>query len=176
MNYKQVVSVFVFLAVALTGCFSQQEPRFSATATPSNSVQLTKIPLTENTGLAHYHGPNPYRSSPSFDVAYDPSVWEFIEKDGSGVEPKLIHRNIPKCTVWLGAGPVGDQPLSTTKIAEYEWTISRVQPNIVDYSTPLDDIFFIFGLILPDTYTETVRSPCQQSMEDVLQTFKVVRD
>jgi hypothetical protein len=176
MNYKQVVSVFVFLAVTLTGCFSQQEATFSATATLSNSVQLTKVPLTANNGLAHYRGPNPYRSSPSFDVAYDPSVWKFIEKDGSGMEPKLIHRNISQCVVWLGAGPVGAQLITTTKIAGYEWAISRVQPNIVDYSTPLDDIFFIFGLILPDKYTETVKSPCQQSMEDVLQTFKVVSD
>jgi hypothetical protein len=174
MNYKQAVSGFVLVVAVLTGCFSQREVAFLATATPSSSVQWTKNPLTANNRLIHYRGPNPYRSSPSFDIAYDPSVWEFIEKDGSGVEPKLIHRSIPKCTVWLSAGPVGDQPLSTTKIAGYEWTISRVQPNIVDYSTPLDDIFLIFGLILPDKYTENVKSPCQQSMEDVLQTFKVV--
>lgn len=174
MNYKQVMSAIMLFAIILTGCSNPGEVAFSPTTTPSNSIQLTKIPPTENHELAHYHGPNPYRSSPSFEITYDPSVWEFIEKDGSGMEPKLIHRSISGCTVRLSAGPVGDERLSTTKIADYEWTVSRVQPNILNYSTPLDDIAFIFGLILPDNYTGTVKSPCEQSLEDVLQTFRVM--
>ena len=42
------------------------------------------------------------------------------------------------------------------------------------YSTPLDDIAFIFGLTLPEPYASAEKSPCQQALEDVLQTFQVV--
>ena len=42
------------------------------------------------------------------------------------------------------------------------------------YSTLLDDIAFIFGLTLPEPYASTEKSPCQQALEDVLQTFQVV--
>jgi hypothetical protein len=124
--------------------------------------------------LVRYQGPNPYRSSPAFSVDYDPSVWEFVEKDGSGREPKLNHRSIPQCSVWLRAGPMGAQPVSTAQIAGYDWTIFLVQPDIMMYSIPWDDISFIFGLILPEPYAPDVKSPCQQALEDVMQTFQVV--
>jgi hypothetical protein len=86
-------------------------------------------------------------------------VWEFVEKDGSGREPKLNHRGIPQCSVWLRAGPMGAQPVSTAQIAGYDWTIFLVQPDIMMYSIPWDDISFIFGLILPEPYApEKVRA------------------
>jgi hypothetical protein len=70
--------------------------------------------------------------------------------------------------------PDGRAALSTAQIAGYEWTIFLVQPDIVMYSIPWDDISFIFGLILPEPYVQDVKSPCQQALEDVMQTFQVV--
>lgn len=135
---------------------------------------LPKPAMTTPGDLVRYQGPNPYRSSPAFSVDYDPSVWEFVEKDGSGREPELNHRGNPQCSVWLQAGPMGAQPISTARIAEYDWTIFQVQPDIIMYSMPWDDISFIFGLILPEPYAPDVKSPCQQALEDVMQTFQVV--
>jgi hypothetical protein len=136
---------------------------------------LLAQPVTTAPGdLVRYQGPNAYRSSPEFSVDYDPSVWEFVEKDGSGREPRLDHRNIPQCSVWLKAGPMGAQPVSTAQLAGYDWTIFLVQLDIVMYSSPWDDISFIFGLMLPEPYTLEVKSPCQQALEDVMQTFQVV--
>jgi hypothetical protein len=37
-----------------------------------------------------------------------------------------------------------------------------------------DVLSFIFGLILPEPYAPEVKSPCQQALEDVMQTFQVV--
>ena len=136
----------------------------------------SKPAMNTSGGLVRYQGPNPYRSTPAFSVDYDPSIWEFVEKDGSGREPRLDHRNIAQCSVWLTAGPMGAQPVATAQLAGYDWTIFQVQPDIIMYSIPWEDISFIFGLILPESYTPDVKSPCQQALEDVMQTFQIVTD
>jgi hypothetical protein len=137
---------------------------------------LSKADQTTSSEPVRYQGPNPYRASPAFSVDYDPSVWEFVEQDGSGREPRLDHRGIAQCSVWLGAGPVGAEPVSTINLAGYEWTVSRVQQEILMYATPMDDIAFIFGLFLPEPYATDVTSPCQQALEAVMQTFQIVTD
>jgi hypothetical protein len=137
---------------------------------------LSKPAVSTSSGLVRYQGSNAYRSTPALSVDYDPVIWEFVEKDGSGREPRLDHRSIPQCSVWLKAGPMGAQPVATAQLAGYEWTIFQVQPDILMYSIPWDDISFIFGLILPEPYTPDVKSHCQLALEDVMQTFQVVTD
>ena len=149
----------------------------STTFTWPSEPTITPEPVTTAPGsLVRYQGPNPYRSTPAFSVDYDSSIWEFVEKDGSGREPRLDHRNIAQCSVWLTAGPMGAQPIATAQLAGYDWTIFQVQPDIIMYSIPWEDISFIFGLILPESYTPDVKSPCQQALEDVMQTFQIVTD
>ena len=107
---------------------------------PSQPSATPNPALPAPISLARYQGPNPYRSSPQFRVDYDPSIWEFVEKDGSGREPRLDHRNIAQCSVWLTAGPMGAQPVATAQLAGYDWTIFQVQPDIIMYSIPWEDI------------------------------------
>ena len=175
MNNTRFFLAFVFVAGVLSACTGQPTP-LSLTSTPVVSQQASAtIVSTISDGLTHYQGPNPYRSSPSFDVGYDPSVWEYVEDDGSGRQSQLMHRSLSGCSVWLRAGPVGAAAISTVSLAEYDWTISQIQPNILMYLTLTDDIAFIFGLILPDAYSVKTRSPCQQAAEEVIKTFKIVR-
>lgn len=150
---------------------------FTQIATGSYVAGLLSQPAAStSSGLVRYQGPNAYRSTPELSVDYDPVIWEFVEKDGSGREPRLDHRSIPQCSIWLKAGPMGAQPVATAQLAGYNWTILQVQPDILMYSIPWEDISFIFGLILPEPYTPDVKSPCQQALEDVMQTFQIVTD
>jgi hypothetical protein len=48
-----------------------------------------------------------------------------------------------------------------------------MQPKLLHYSTVQDYSSFIFGLTLPDPYTDSAKDPCQQAAEDVLKTFSV---
>ena len=178
-------SVFALFIVLIAACAPTQgavpaSPTLEVVAvltqTPSGAAAEPEPITPTSRKLIHYEGPNPYRSTPMFGIDYDPSVWEFIEQDGSGREPRLDHRSIAVCSVWLGAGPVGAEPVSTINLAGHEWTVSRVQPEILMYTTPIDDIAFIFGLFLPEPYATDVTSPCQQALEAVMQTFQVVAD
>ena len=125
-------------------------------------------------GVADYQGPNPYRATPAFDVAYDTAVWEYVEDDGSGRQSQLKHSSLPGCAVWLRAGPVGATRRAMTWLAEREWTISQVQSNIIQYSSAQGDITWIFGLLLPEAYSGRGNSNCQDAAEQVIDTFKVL--
>jgi hypothetical protein len=46
--------------------------------------------------------------------------------------------------------------------------------NILLYSAQQGDIAFIFGLMLPEAYSESAKSPCQAAAEGVIETFKEV--
>jgi dipeptidyl aminopeptidase/acylaminoacyl peptidase len=126
--------------------------------------------------FAHYRGPNPYRSTPSFDVQYDQAVWEYVEDGISGRRSQLVHRDLPGCVLWLQAGPVGARLVTTTTLADYEWKVSQVQSNVLHYSTSWSDIWFIFGLTLPGDYSEGTITPCQQAAEGVISTFSIVNE
>jgi hypothetical protein len=133
-------------------------------------------PAGEPTGetVAHYQGPNPYRATPLFDVAYDTAVWEYVEDDGSGRPSQLKHRSLPGCTIWLRAGPGDATQVATVWRAEREWTLSQVQSNIIQYSSPQGDIGWIFGVLLPEAWSGRGNSACQDAAEQVIDTFSVV--
>jgi hypothetical protein len=133
-------------------------------------------PAGEPTGetVAHYQGPNPYRATPRFDVAYDAAVWDYVQDDGSGRPSQLKHRSLPGCAIWLRAGPVGATEVATVWRAEREWTLSQVQSNIIQYSSPQGDIGWIFGVLLPDAWSGLGNSACQDAAEQVIDTFSVV--
>jgi hypothetical protein len=76
--------------------------------------------------------------------------------------------------MWLRASAIGTEAFSTVSLAGYEWTIFLVKPQPPMYSMPYEDMAFIFGLFLPDPYSEEVKSPCQQAAEDVFNTFEIV--
>jgi hypothetical protein len=124
--------------------------------------------------LVHCRGSYPYPTSPPFKVSYDPSIWEFVEDYGSSQNSQLIHRDIPGCFLLLRAGPLGAPLVSTTSLAGYEWEIFLTRPQLLMYSATYSDIAFIFGLFLPDPFSEEVKSPCQQAAEDVFNTFEIV--
>lgn len=131
-------------------------------------------PETAEGTVAHYQGPNSYRATPRFDVAYDTSVWEYVEDDGSGRQSQLKHRSDQGCTIWLRAGAVGTTEVATVWLAERAWTIGQVQPQVILYTAPEGDISWNFGVLLPQEYSGMGNSSCQDAAERVLDTFKIV--
>ncbi len=148
-----------------------------ATPAPAATVSAsagTAVPEPTASGLARYRGPNPYRATPAFEVAYDPALWQYVEDDGSARPSQLKHTSMPGCAIWLRAGPVGAKRVATVWRAEREWTLYQVQPNLIGYSSPQDDITWIFGVLLPETYSGQGNSNCQDAAEQVIDTFKVL--
>ena len=148
------------------------QPAVEAPATTSPAA--TSAVAATAAGVAHYQGPNPYRATPAFDVAYDAAVWEYVEDDGSGRQSQLKHSSLPGCAVWLRAGPVDATQMAMSWLAEREWTISQVQSNIIQYSSAQGDITWIFGVLLPEAYSGRGNSNCQDAAEQVIDTFKVL--
>ncbi len=150
------------------------EATVEATSPAATSTAATTPVASTVAGVAHYQGPNPYRATPAFDVAYDTAVWEYVADDGSGRQSQLKHRSLPGCAVWLRAGPVGATQMAMTWKAEREWTLSQVQSNIIQYSSAQGDITWIFGVLLPEAYSGRGNSNCQDAAEQVIDTFKVL--
>jgi hypothetical protein len=123
--------------------------------------------------VAHYQGPNPYRATPRFDVAYDTDAWEYVEDDGSGRQSQLKHRSLPGCTIWLRAGPVDATEAATVWLAERAWTLAQVQSNVILYAAPEGDIGWIFAVLLPEAYSGRGNSDCQDAAQQVIDTFTV---
>lgn len=160
-----------------------QPPAIEATAEP----QATPAPVATGSapagtaalepttsGLARYQGPDPYRATPAFEVAYDPALWQYVEDDGSGRQSQLKHTSMPGCAIWLRAGPVAATPAATVWLAERAWTIAQVQPDIIQYSASQGDTSWIFGVLLPETYSGRGNSNCQDAAEQVIDTFQVL--
>jgi hypothetical protein len=147
-------------------------PPAEETAAPGPPTTVTLDPT--GGAVTHYQGPNPYRATPRFDVAYDAAVWEYVEDDGSGRQSQLKHRSLPGCAVWLRAGPVGATEVATVWRAERAWIIAQVQSNIIQYSSAEGDINWIFGLLLPEAWSGLGNSACQDAAEQVIDTFAVV--
>ena len=147
-------------------------PAVPDVATTEATAEVTMEPAVET--VAHYQGPNPYRATPRFDIAYDTAVWEYVEDDGSGRLSQLKHRSDPGCTIWLRAGPVGATEVATVWLAERAWTLSQVQSHVILYSAPEGDIGWNFGVLLPEEYSGMGNSSCQDAAERVIDTFKVI--
>jgi hypothetical protein len=139
---------------------------FTVPVTPPASAMLDEP--------AHYQGPNPYRETPAFDVAYYPAIWEYVADDGSGRPSQLLHRDLPGCSIWLRAGPVDATPVASVWLAEREWTLAQVQPNMIQYTSPQGDIGWIFGVLLSETYSGQGNSNCQDAAEQVINTFQII--
>lgn len=155
-------------------------PEGSYTVTVNGVSAAFDLPVTPpvstptGDGLSHYQGPGPYASSPTFEIAYDPTVWDYVEDDGSGRQSQLLHQALPGCSLWLRAGPAGATAVANASLAGYEWTIGQVQPAILLYSVQQDDVAFIFGLMLPEAYSAGAMSQCQEAAEAVISSFAPV--
>ena len=152
-----------------------EPPATPAPAATASASAGTAVPEPTASGLARYQGPNPYRATPAFEVAYDPALWQYVEDDGSGRQSQLKHTSMPGCAVWLRAGPVGATQMAMVWLAEREWTLSQVQSNIIQYSAAQGDIGWIFGVLLPEAYSGRGNSNCQDAAEQVIDTFTVVK-
>lgn len=151
-----------------------ETPVWTATVTATVVVDTPVPSPTPSPVLEHYQGPNPYRSTPLFDVTYDASVWQFVADDGSGRHSQLKHRTIDGCSIWLRAGPVNASPLAEVYLAGRAWTIVLVQPNVIEYVSPEDDFAWIFGLIEPAPHSGRGNSECQDAAEQVIDTFMIL--
>ncbi len=196
--HRKYLSLFVLallMPMVIGGCLrppASSEPNVpvlpTATATPDGVAGVTPgVTVTEpveepatdaaeptEESVAHYQGPNSYRATPRFDVAYDTATWEYVEDDGSGRQSQLKHRSDPGCTVWLRAGAVGTTEVATVWLAERAWTIGQVQSHVILYTAPEGDISWNFGVLLPEAYSGMGNSSCQDAAERVIDTFKVV--
>ncbi len=194
-NYLPLFIVALLMPLALGGCVrppAPAEPNVpvlpTATATPDGvageiadvtadaTVEEPATVAAEPTeeGVTHYQGPNSYRATPRFDDAYDTTVWEYVDDDGSGRQSQLKHRSDPGCTIWLRAGAVGATEVATVWLAERAWTIAQVQSQVILYTAPEGDISWNFGLLLPEAYSGMGNSSCQDAAERVIDTFKIV--
>jgi len=140
--------------------------------------KLKQVILTFRFTNSHYMAANPnYPNSPAFRVGYSTSDWTLVPGDGLGRPDQLQHHDIEGCTLWLQAGPSEASPVSTVKPGGYEWKIFyQSHPRSLIYSTPWEDVAFIFRLMLPEPAPKEAKSPCQQAAEDVLMTFSVQDD
>jgi hypothetical protein len=150
------------------------DPAVQPTGEATVEAPATPAVAPTAAGVAHYQGPNPYRATPAFEVAYDAAVWEYVEDDGSGRQSQLKHRSLPGCAVWLRAGPVDATQMAMVWLAEREWTLSQVQSNIIQYSSAQGDITWIFGVLLPEAYSGRGNSNCQDAAEQVIDSFRVL--
>jgi hypothetical protein len=125
-------------------------------------------------GLVHYQGASPfYPDAQPFELAYSPSVWDYVPGDEPNHADHLRHHEMAHCSLWLGGGGSRATPVSTANLADHEWTISQVRPDFLDYSTRRDRGVLAFGLRLPERYKADVKGPCQELAEDVLGTIEV---
>jgi hypothetical protein len=160
------------VASATASAEATAEP--AATETSAASVVPPAATAASTPGPATYRGPNPYRATPAFEVTYDPAVWEYVADDGSGRPSQLKHRAIAGCAIWLRAGPVGAQKMADVWLADRAWSLNLVQPKVIQYVSPQDDIAWIFGVMLNEEWSGRGNSMCQDAAELVIGTFKVV--
>lgn len=151
---------------------AEMNAEMTAEETAASPAPVSPVPV--ETTMVHYQGPNSYRATPRFDVAYDTAVWEYVEEDGSGRQSQLKHRSDPGCTIWLRAGAVGAVEVATVWLAERAWAIAQVQSQVILYTAPEGDISWNFGLLLPEAYSGMGNSSCQDAAERVIDTFKIV--
>ncbi len=149
-------------------------PAATATVTTTGTIETTAVPLTPSPALQYYRGPNPYRATPLFEVAYDPSRWQYVEDDGTGRPSQLKHREMDGCAIWLRAGPVDAKQVGTVWLAERAWSVAQVQPKVIEYVSPQEDFAWIFGVLLSEEFTGRANSNCQDAAEQVIGTFRVV--
>jgi len=152
-----------------------------ATVTQTTSPLVITVPMTTSVALTptlqtllHYQGSNPYREHPRFDLAYDPLHWSLVNDEGTGLGIRLVNNSIDDCYLRLQAGPIGAQSLAPVLLAGREWTISQIQPKIVQYFFRIEDIGFILGLVLPEEYSPTIKGICQTQAEEVIDTFQII--
>jgi hypothetical protein len=135
----------------------------------------TAITLTSETPLlVDYQGSNPYRKNPRFDLAYNPLIWSIVGDEGTNLGNRLLHNTIENCYLRLEAGPMGAPYVASTSLAGRDWTILQIQPQILQYFFTIDDISFIFNLVLPEEYSPTIKSVCQAQAEEVINTFRIL--
>lgn len=195
-KYLPPFAVVLGILIAVGGCVRPPAPAEvntavlpTVTAVPSAEVVETPVetpvempteaaaavtPEAAEETMAHYQGPNSYRATPRFDVAYDTAVWEYVEDDGSGRQSQLKHRLDPGCAIWLRAGAVGVTEVATVWLAERAWTIGQVQSQAILYTAPEGDISWNIGVLLPVEYSGMGNSSCQDAAERVIDTFKIV--
>lgn len=97
-----------------------------------------------------------------------------MEDDGSGRQSQLKHRSLLGCAIWLRPGPVDATQVAAMWRAEREWSLSLVQPNILQYATGQGDAGWIVGVLLPEAWSGLGNSACQDASEQVIDTFTVV--
>lgn len=153
----------------------ERAPSSPTTAEVPMVVQET-VAITATTAptatLVQYRNANPYLPEPQFEVSYDSAVWAFDQT--MEANDRLLHRTIENCDFRLQAGPVGAPSVDTAQLANREWTIALVQPNILLYWFSYETIGFDFGLVMPTDYAATEKSPCQVAAEQVIATFQIV--
>jgi hypothetical protein len=140
----------------------------------SSNGSLDSASSGDEQELSRYQGATPYRSSPLFEIFYSPSVWQYVEDDGSGRFHQLHHREIEDCVLWLKSGGIGAAFIDTVDLGEIEWRVFQVQAQNVNYSVQWQDIAFIFGLAMPKPYSAGKKTPCQFAAEEVISTFEVI--
>lgn len=143
-----------------------------------NPVSSTPSPDDDVAGTAYYRGPNPYRDSPQFEIAYPARLWRLESDDTKGQDGlDLIHKGIVDCSIWLDAGAIGAEDMPAVRLGQHDWIPFRtIDPDSIGYYLPWDDIAFFFGIRLPAPYATDGAIPCLDAAHEVIATFAVVPD
>jgi hypothetical protein len=148
--------------------------------TPSMSPSTTIVLQPDSPvdhALERYRGYSAYGPEfPSFEILYDTALWRLMPGEIPVSEPQLLAQQIPGCRIRLQAGATAAPTVSSIQLAGREWTVRLLQPDSLMYDTPYDEgiISYIFGLHLPQPYSETEKSPCQTAAEQVIDTFTII--
>jgi hypothetical protein len=153
----------------------------SSVAIESNAVTATPTPVSRETSpllpssaLLSYRGESPYGGiGAPFELLYDSAIWELINEPDS-FQNRLSNLREPSCIFRLQTGPVGAPTVDRVILADREWFINQIRPNIIFYSLPVDTYAYIFGVELPEEFSNASKSLCQQMAEEVISTFSLV--
>jgi hypothetical protein len=140
--------------------------------TPSTDLEHSPVDPTD---WAIYRGWDEYRPElPPYEIRYDLKVWSLV--DEQTIEPRLVHREIPNCSLRLLAGPIGAATYATVRLAGREWGMAINQGSSLHYWTQYQNGTFILVVGLPEEFSPANKSLCQIEAEGVIDTFSIVEE
>ncbi|MCB9137408.1 MAG: hypothetical protein H6642_03575 [Caldilineaceae bacterium] len=144
------------------------------TQAPSPLLEQTTSPSAGENGFAAYRGRSSYPNSPLFEINYDEEVWEPGVSDLPGHTAALLVKENPACYLVLQEGPREYRNIGPIQLAGQPWMLRQAFPEYLIYGTIIERDAFIFGLHLPEAYSNGQHSECQKLAETVLATIHIV--
>ncbi|MCC6454599.1 MAG: hypothetical protein IT328_06630 [Caldilineaceae bacterium] len=151
--------------------------------TPAPTVRDTVTPSAFNSplvnGLQRYQGNSNYTGYPSFEIWFDPTLWQLRanEEDTN----YLVHQEISGCEIIPDGWATHVIPLASVTLAGVQWGISyfpTTAGEFIAYSRGWDNIGYTLLVSLPtpipQMYDPAHKSQCELDAEAVIGTHTVL--